>query len=66
MAFLFVEVGEVESSVDASLRKARFTAGLSNRSGKEELLMLHILVKFAHTILGRFTALILWQRNRHR
>ena len=66
MAFLFVEVGEAESSLDASQRKARFTAGLFNRSGKEDQLMIHVLVKYAHAIFGRLTVLILWQRNRHR
>jgi hypothetical protein len=40
--------------------------GLSNRSGKEDQLMIHVLVKYAHSFFGRLTVLILWQRNRHR
>jgi hypothetical protein len=52
--------------MDASQRKARLVAGLSNRSGKEDQPMIQVLVKYAHAFLGRLTVLTLWQRNRHR
>jgi hypothetical protein len=47
-------------------RKARFTAGLSNRSGKEDQSMIQLLVTFAHAIFGRITIQFLWLRKRHR
>ena len=54
------------SVLAASFRKARLLAGLSNRSGKEDQLMILLLVKFAHALCGRLTVLILWRRKGHR
>src|SRR5207302_1987696 len=61
--FLFVEVGEAGSFLDASFRKARLTTGLSNRSGKEDQLMILLLVKFSHALCGRLTVMVLWRRK---
>ncbi|SPE37867.1 hypothetical protein SBA6_780018 [Candidatus Sulfopaludibacter sp. SbA6] len=51
---------------DASHRKARLVAGLSNRSGKEDHSMNQVLVKVVLPLAGRITVLILWKRKRHR
>ena len=64
--FLFVEMEKRVPVLDASFRKARLTTGLSNRSGKEDQLMILLLVKFAHALCGRLTVLILWRRKGHR
>jgi len=37
--------------------------GLSNRSGKEDQLMILLLVKFAHALCGRLTVMFLWRRK---
>ena len=52
--------------LDASFRKARLMTGLSNRSGKEDQLMVQVLVKVVHSLFGRITVLILWRRKGHR
>jgi len=50
MAFLFAEVGEVESSEDASLEESPgVEPGLSNAVDHP---MIHVLVKFAMPSLG--------------
>jgi len=65
-AFLFVEMEKRVPVLDASFRKARLMTGLSNRSGKEDQLMIQVLVKVVHAFFGRITVLILWRGKGHR
>ena len=50
--FLFVEVGEAGSCVGCFIQESPVTAGLSNRSGKEDQLMVQLLVKVVHAFFG--------------
>jgi len=52
--------------MDASYRRARLTAGLSNRSGKEDQSMIHVLIKVVHVPFGRITVRFLWTRKGHK